>query len=46
MNDRDLEMLDAWRHGRLSEQEFALLEERLREDAELRGGLRMLAEVE
>lgn len=46
MNARDLEMLDAWRHGRLSEEEFAVLQERLHADAELRAALRALAEVE
>jgi hypothetical protein len=36
MNDRDLEMLDAWRHGRLSKDEFDVMQDRLRLDAELR----------
>ena len=46
MNARDLERLDAWRHGRLSEEEFAELQDRLRAEAELRAALRSLAEVE
>lgn len=46
MNARDLEMLDAWRHDRLSEAEFAVLQDRLGNDAELRKALRALAEVE
>ena len=46
VNARDLEMLDAWRHDRLSEAEFAVLQERLGKDAELRKALRALAEVE
>ena len=46
MSLRDLELLDAWRHGRLSEAEFAALQDRLRDDAALRAALRELAEVE
>ena len=46
MNTRDLEMLDAWRHGRLSEDEFAEMQDRLRAEPELRAALRSLAEVE
>jgi len=46
VNDRDLEMLDAWRHNRLSAEDFAILQERLRVDAELRGALRTLAEID
>ena len=46
MNDQDLERLDAWRHGRISESEFEVLQDRLRADAELRAELRALAEVE
>jgi|UniRef100_UPI00378505C1 hypothetical protein len=46
MRPRDLEVLDAWRHGRLSEDEFAALQDRLRDDASLRAALRELAEVE
>jgi hypothetical protein len=46
MNDRDLEMLDAWRHGRLSKDEFDVMQDRLRLDAELRAALRSMAEVE
>ena len=46
MNSRDLQMLDAWRHGRISEDEFMALQERLKADADLRTALRELAEVE
>jgi hypothetical protein len=46
MNARDLECLDAWRHGRIPEDEFAVLQERLEADADLRAALRVLAEVE
>lgn len=46
MRARDLELLDAWRHGRLSEAEFAALQDRLRDDAALRAALRQLAELE
>ena len=46
MRQRDFELLDAWRHGRLSEDEFELLQSRLEQDAELRSALRALAEVE
>lgn len=46
MNDRDLEMLDAWRHNRLSAEDFVILQERLRVDAELRAALRTLAEID
>jgi hypothetical protein len=43
---RDLEVLDAWRHGRLSQDEFTELQDRFRTEAELRAALRELAEVE
>jgi hypothetical protein len=46
MSPGDWERLDAWLHGRLPEDECAALQERLREDAELRAALRALAEVE
>jgi len=46
MNSVDLERLDAWRHGRISEDEFRVLQERLKADADLRAALRALAEVE
>ncbi len=46
MNPVDLERLDAWRHGRISEDEFRVLQERLEADADLRAALRALAEVE
>ena len=46
MTSRDLELLDAWRHGRLSEDEFAALQDRLRDDAALRAALRELADIE
>ena len=46
MNDRDLELLDAWRHGLISEDEFCDLEQRLNEDAEFRAALRAMADIE
>jgi hypothetical protein len=46
MNSVDLERLDAWRHGRISEDEFRVLQERLKSDADLRAALRALAEME
>lgn len=46
MSPRDLELLDAWRHGRLSEDECAALQDRLRDDAALRAALRDLAALE
>jgi hypothetical protein len=46
MRTRDLELLDAWRHGRLTQDEFERLQSRLEQDAELRAALRALAEVE
>ena len=46
MRTRDLELLDAWRHGRLTQDEFERLQCRLEQDAELRIALRALAEVE
>ena len=46
MNSRDLELLDAWRHDRISEADFARLQERLYADATLRAEMRALAEVE
>ncbi len=46
MNARDLELLDGWRHGRISEADFAILQERLYADAALRAEMRALAEVE
>ena len=46
MRTRDLELLDAWRHGRLTQDELERLQSRLEQDAELRAALRALAEVE
>lgn len=46
MRAEDLEMLDAWMHGRLSEDAFEVLQSRLDGDAELRAALRVMAEVE
>ena len=46
MKTRDLELLDAWRHGHLTQDEFDRLQARLAEDAGLRAALRALAEVE
>jgi len=46
MTDSDLQQLDAWRHGRIGEADFAHLQERLQEDAALRAELRALADIE
>lgn len=46
MSNQGLELLDAWRHGRISESEFEVLQNRLRTEAELRAELRALADVE
>ena len=46
MNERDLELLDAWRHGMISEDDFRMLEKRLEAEPELRAALRAMADVE
>ena len=46
MNDLDLQLLDAWRHDRISQSEFEVLQARLKTDAKLRAELRALAEIE
>ena len=46
MNDQDLQLLDAWRHDRISQSEFEGLQARLKTDAKLRAELRKLAEIE
>ena len=46
MNSQDLDLLDAWRHDRISEEDFARLQKQLYADAALRAEMRMLAEVE
>lgn len=46
MNGKDLQLLDAWRHDRISESEFYALQARLKTDAKLRAELRTLAEIE
>lgn len=46
MRTRDLELLDAWRHGRLTQEAFEQLHKRLEQDPELRAALRALAELE
>ena len=46
MNDQDLQLLDAWRHDRICQSEFEVLQARLKTDAQLRAELRKLAEIE
>jgi len=46
IDDDNLRLLDEWRHGRISESDFAILQQRLNESAELRAELRALADVE
>lgn len=46
MKKQDLELLDAWRHGRLAPEAFEQLQRRLKQDASLRAALRALADVE
>jgi hypothetical protein len=46
MNDQDLQLLDAWRHDRITASEFEVLQARLKTDAKLRAELRTLAEIE
>ena len=46
MRTQDLELLDAWRHGRLTQEAFEQLHLRLEQDAQMRAALRALAEVE
>jgi hypothetical protein len=42
----DLRRLDEWRHQRISEQDFSILQQRLNESAELRAEMRALADIE
>jgi hypothetical protein len=46
MNDQDLQLLDAWRHDRISKIEFDILQARLKTDAKLRAEMRTIAEIE
>lgn len=46
MRTRDLEFLDEWRHGRLTQEAFEHLQKRLEREPELRAALRSLAELE
>jgi hypothetical protein len=46
MTTRDLELLDAWRHGQLTPEEFERLHTRLEHEPQLRAALRVLAELE
>src|SRR5687767_13891591 len=46
MTARDLEVLDEWRQGRLSEAAIEQLHERLCSEAALRAALREMAEIE
>ncbi len=44
--DPDLRMLDEWLHGRLSEEDFVVMQRRLNESAELRAELRAMADLD
>jgi hypothetical protein len=44
--DPDLRMLDEWLHGRLSEEDFVVMQRRLNESAELRSELRAMADLD
>jgi len=46
MNDKNLQLLDAWRHNRITQSDFEVLQARLKTDARLRAELRTLAEIE
>lgn len=46
IDDDDLRRLDEWRHGCITEADFTLLEQRLRENAALRAELRALADID
>lgn len=46
MKDKDLQLIDAWRHGELSKDQFKLLEKKLDEDAELRSSFIALSFLE
>ncbi|MEM7015023.1 MAG: hypothetical protein AAF585_26490, partial [Verrucomicrobiota bacterium] len=46
MTDEDLQLIDAWRHFRITEEQFERMQDRLREDAELRAEFRALADIE
>lgn len=46
MTDHDIELLDAWRHGKISEEDFLHLQSRLDESSELRAELRKLGDLE
>jgi hypothetical protein len=42
----DLRMLDEWLHGRLSQEDFAVMQRRLNESAQLRAELRAMADLD
>jgi len=46
MNDKNLQLLDAWRHNGITQSAFEVLQARLKTDARLRAELRTLAEIE
>jgi len=46
VNQKDIILLDAWRHGQMSDEEFGELQRRLHEDAETRAALIALADLE
>ena len=46
MKKEDLLLIDAWRHGEISDEDFKLLESRLEKDPELRASFRALSDLE
>jgi hypothetical protein len=46
IDNDDLRRLDEWRHERISEADFAVLQQHLNENAELRAAMRALADIE
>ena len=46
MKKEDLLLIDAWRHGEISDEDFKLLESRLEKDTELRASFRALSDLE
>ena len=46
MTDEDLRLLDEWRHDCISEEDFEVMQARLREEPKLRAELRALADIE
>ena len=46
MNRKDLLLIDAWRHEKISEEDFKGLEARMETDPELRAAFRALTHLE